>query len=38
MAAYAEALIAVWDGVSGGTKDMIERAKAHGLKVYIHNV
>lgn len=35
MAAYGEALVAVWDGTSTGTADMIRRAKAHGLKVYV---
>lgn len=35
MAQNADALIAIWDGVSGGTKHMIERAEAHKLKVYI---
>lgn len=38
MAEYADALIAVWNGVSGGTADMIGRATAHGLKIYIHYV
>lgn len=38
MAAYADALVAVWDGKSRGTADMIRRAKAHGLKVYVHEV
>lgn len=36
MATKAEALIAVWDGVSKGTSHMIHIAKAMGLKVYIH--
>jgi hypothetical protein len=36
MADYAEALIAVWDGVSKGTKNMIEAATAKNLKVYVH--
>ena len=36
MADYADALIAVWDGVSRGTKDMIDRAQKKGLKVYIY--
>ena len=36
MAQSAEALIAVWDGVSRGTKHMIEEAKKHGLTVYVH--
>ena len=35
MADYADALIAVWDGVSRGTADMIERAQKKGLKVYV---
>jgi hypothetical protein len=34
MAKYAEALIAVWDGKSPGTADMIRRAEKHGLKIY----
>ena len=38
MAAYAEALIALWDGESRGTKHMIEIAEAKGLKVYVHVV
>ena len=36
MARYAEALIAVWDGESRGTKHMIDLAKRHGLKVYVY--
>jgi len=35
MARFSDALIAVWDGKSKGTADMIERAKKHGLKVYV---
>lgn len=35
MADYADALIAVWDGKSRGTKDMIERAQAKGLHVFV---
>ncbi len=35
MAQKADALIAVWDGASRGTRNMIEEAKLHGLKVYI---
>ena len=38
MAEKAEALIAVWDGKSKGTKHMIDIALAKGLKVYIHRV
>lgn len=33
MAKYADALLAYWDGKSRGTKNMIELAKANGLKV-----
>lgn len=36
MAAYADALIAVWDGESKGTHHMINLALKAGLKVYIH--
>jgi hypothetical protein len=36
MAEYAEALIAIWDGTSKGTKHMIDVAKRKGLKVYIY--
>lgn len=32
----AEALIAIWDGNSRGTKNMIEIAKKAGLKVYVY--
>lgn len=35
MANYAEALIAVWDGKSRGTKNMIETAKKRKLDIYI---
>ena len=38
MARYAEALIAVWDGRSGGTKHMIETARKQGLKVFVKEV
>lgn len=37
MADRAEALIAVWDGQSSGTADMIQRAQAKGLRVHIYN-
>ncbi len=36
MADVAEALIAIWDGESRGTKHMIDIAKQRGLKVYVH--
>lgn len=35
MAAYADALIAFWDGESKGTKHMIELATQAGLKVNV---
>ena len=38
MAEYADALIAVWDGKSRGTANMIEEAKKRGLKVFVYNV
>ena len=43
MAERADALIAIWDGTSSGTKHMIKVAKEKGLKVYVlyieqHNV
>lgn len=36
MAENAEALIALWDGVSKGTKHMIDIANRNGLRVYVH--
>lgn len=36
MAEAAEALVAVWDGASPGTKDMVKKARAKGLKVHLH--
>src|SRR5579863_5529619 len=38
MAAEAEALILVWDGKSRGSNDMLNKANAKGLKVYVHLV
>ena len=35
MAKFGEGLIAVWDGKSRGTKHMIDRATAHGLKIHV---
>lgn len=35
MAEYAEALIAVWDGKSKGTMNMIKLARAANLKVHV---
>lgn len=38
MAEYADALVAVWDGVSRGTKNMIDQATARGRQVHVHTV
>jgi hypothetical protein len=35
MAKYADALIAIWDGKSPGTKNMIDEAYKYKLKVFI---
>lgn len=35
MAAYAYALIAIWNGSSRGTRDMINKALDHGLHIYV---
>lgn len=37
MAHYAEALIALWDGKSKGTKHMIKEAKHLKLQVFVYN-
>lgn len=36
MGNYADALIALWDGQSKGTKGMIDYAKKKGLEVYVY--
>jgi hypothetical protein len=36
MAENAEALLAIWDGKSKGTKNMIETATAKGLHVHVY--
>ena len=38
MATNAEALVAIWDGESKGTLNMINLAKQHKLKTYVMNV
>lgn len=38
MAANAEALIAIWDGVSPGTKHMIRVAEEQKLRVFIFGI
>ena len=35
MAEYADALIAIWDGQSNGTKHMIDAASKRGLRVHV---
>lgn len=36
MSEYADALLAIWDGKSAGTRDMIEKAQQNGLRVYVY--
>lgn len=36
MAGYAEALIAVWDGRSKGTRNIIQLVRRRGLKVFVY--
>ena len=36
MAEMGDALLAIWNGSSNGTKDMINCANKHGLSVFIH--
>ena len=38
MAEYAEALIAIWDGKSRGTGNMIQTAEKLGLTDYVHRI
>ncbi len=38
MVEHADALLAVWDGVSNGTRHVIGEAKKQGLRVYVHEV
>ena len=38
MANYGDALIAIWDGESRGTKNMIEEATKRGLRVYVKRI
>lgn len=35
MSAYGEAFLGLWDGASGGTKDMIFTAQMAALRVYV---
>jgi hypothetical protein len=38
MGDFADGLLAVWDGISGGTKQMIEYAQNKGLEIYVYRV
>lgn len=38
MAQHGEALVAVWDGFSPGTKNMIDTATKHNLKIYVKRI
>lgn len=38
MGEYSDLLVAVWDGKSRGTKQMIEWSEQNGLGVYVHLV
>lgn len=38
MSEYADGLVAFWDGLSPGTRSMIDLAKGRGLKVHIEMV
>ncbi len=38
MASYADALVAVWDGRSKGTGDMIQKAEKAGMPHYVFMV
>lgn len=38
MAIYADALLAIWDGKSPGTRNMIGVSRNKGLKVYVFDV
>lgn len=38
MAKHADALVAIWNGRSPGTRHMIKTAQEHGLAVYVHYV
>lgn len=38
MVIYADAVIAVWDGISGGTRNLIQCARKHQRLLYIHKI
>ena len=37
MAEYAEACIVIWNGKSPGSRNMINEAAKHGLKLYVYS-
>jgi hypothetical protein len=38
MAGYAEGLVAIWDGKSRGSRNMIQLARRRGLQVFVYRV
>jgi hypothetical protein len=38
MAGYAEALVAIWDGKTKGTRNIIQLAHRFGLQVFVYRV
>lgn len=38
MAEYGDALVALWNGISPGTRSMIKMAQLRGLKVFVYRV
>jgi hypothetical protein len=38
MAEISESLLAIWDGESRGTANMISIARSHNLMVYVHRI
>jgi len=38
MADYADSLIAIWNGKSRGTKNMIDEANMRGLNIYVYKI
>lgn len=38
MAEYSDALVALWDGTSKGTRSMIDEARKRNLRVYVHRI
>lgn len=36
MVSVADGLIAVWDGLSNGTHDVVQKSRAANIRVYVH--